>query len=88
MVSHEGTGGPLCWQTTASGDGGVSEVDAFIQIGRHPKGQACRAGDLILPTLSQDCVSGGPGNTSLQSAVLSEPDRRRTMDITGRSSMA
>jgi aminoglycoside/choline kinase family phosphotransferase len=60
----------------------VSEVDAFIQIGRHLKGQG-----LPVPAIYfADAFAGlvfleDLGNTSLQSAVLSEPDRRRTMDI-------
>jgi aminoglycoside/choline kinase family phosphotransferase len=61
---------------------GVSEADAFIQIGRHLKGRGLPvpaihfaepfAGLVFLEDL---------GDTSLQSAVLAEPDRRRTMDL-------
>lgn len=59
----------------------VSEVDAFIQIGRHLKRQG-----LPVPAIYfADAFAGlvfleDLGNTSLQSAVLMEPDRRRTMD--------
>lgn len=60
----------------------VTEVDAFIQIGRHLKSQR-----LPVPAIHfADAFAGlvfleDLGDTSLQSAVLSEPDRRRTMDI-------
>jgi aminoglycoside/choline kinase family phosphotransferase len=59
----------------------VSEVDAFIQIGRHLKRQG-----LPVPAIYfADAFAGlvfleDLGNTSLQSAVLAEPDRRKTMD--------
>lgn len=60
----------------------VSEVDAFIQIGRHLKAQG-----LPVPVIHfADAFAGlvfleDLGDISLQSAVRSEPDRRKTLDI-------
>jgi aminoglycoside/choline kinase family phosphotransferase len=60
----------------------VSEVDAFIHIGRHLKGKG-----LPVPTIHfADPFAGlvfleDLGDTSLQSAALAEPDRQRIMAV-------
>lgn len=60
----------------------VAEVDAFIHIGRHLKSKG-----LPVPTIHfADAFAGlvfleDLGDTSLQSAVIGEPDRQRTMAV-------
>jgi aminoglycoside/choline kinase family phosphotransferase len=79
----KGAGGSLVLadhglRTTAQ----VSEVDAFIQIGRHLK----RRGLPVPAIYFADAFAGlvfleDLGDTSLQSAVRAEPNRQRTMDL-------
>ncbi|HEX5681331.1 MAG TPA: phosphotransferase, partial [Desulfobacterales bacterium] len=91
----EGDGSDRCWFRVSAGsrslimaDHGlrppatVAEVDSFVTIGRHLRGKGLAVPEIFFcDTFAGLVFLEDLGRTSLQSAVLTEPDRQRTMAV-------